>query len=248
VVSQNLQLPHLQEDHLEGGGGGGYPAYDASVTGWVTSNGIPIPNASMGVTKSTMGPVNWGHANETGYYSIGAFTGEGSVFATAPGFVGRKNRTTFQQNNTINFNLTYANETHGSVKGHVYTFNSSMGMYSGVENVLVEADSDSGTGIDVTNSDGSYNITGLETGSSINGSSIYTLRTFARGYSNSETIIYVYRGPSSTYDFYISFGGTVSGTVTNSSGFPLADAQVNIFQPMMKDGTSTTTNATGYYT
>ncbi len=118
------------------GGGGGYLNYDALVTGLITSNNTPIPNAVVGITNYYMGPVNWGRANETGYYSIGAITGEGSVFATASGFVGRKNRTTFQQNNTINFNLRYANETHGSVKGYVYTFNASMGMYTGVENVL----------------------------------------------------------------------------------------------------------------
>ncbi|MCG2782620.1 MAG: carboxypeptidase regulatory-like domain-containing protein [Candidatus Altiarchaeales archaeon] len=204
-----------------------------TITGSVTVNGAPVANAQMDAWGPTGG--GWANTGADGTYTMsGLATGTYTVSVrlentdypdyTAPEKTASV--TAGQTTSGVNFELSIG----GSISGTVTYADGAP-----VANIRVEAwqemqdwSAGGGHGEDWTASDGTYMIKGLSSG---------TYRVEARmddpsmNYAVESQTVTVTAGQTTTgVNFVLSAGGSISGTVTDSTGNPVANAELNAWQ------------------
>ena len=223
-----------------------------TITGSVTVNGVPVANAQM----DAWGPSGegWAETDTTGAYTMsGLATGTYTVSVRLdntdyPDYTSPEKTasvTAGQTTTGVNFELTLG----GSISGSV-TYPDG----SPVADIRVEAwqemqnwDTGGGHGEVWTTSDGTYIMKGLTSG---------TYRIEVRiddpsmNYAVEFQTVSVTAGQETTgVNFVLTSGGSISGTVTDSDGNPVANAELNAWKPEGEGGGGwAMTDSNGAYT
>ena len=231
-----------------------------SISGTVTANGtgVPLANLQINVCINNQGCPGWAQTDISGYYTV---TG------LAPG-------SDYQVQ--VQGNATYAGKTQSGVAvtaGNATTVNFSLGLggsitgtvrdavtHVGIGNIGVSANDNSSRnnwiwlGGTQTNPDGTYRIDGIPSGKWL--LNTYTqggwyLQQVYNGVLNDQlaTLVTVTAGMTTTgIDFNLAKGGTISGTVRNSTGGAIAGANVIAMDAAGWWISGTDTDGAGAYT